>query len=159
MKKLVILFLTMVTANVSSLRAQSLADCVVVETTGGERMEYLLSDLPRITQSADAVTLTTTNTTVELSPESISKVYLAASSPTAVQEVKSPVGDVRLKESQLFLSGYQPGARVSLYHADGQLLQHKSIGDDGTLTLSLEQLPSGIYIVKTNHQSIKIIKK
>ena len=149
----------MLSAGNSSLRAQSQADCVVVETTGGERMDYLLSDLPRITQSADVVTLTTTNTTVELSAESISKVYLAAGSPTAVQEVKSPVGDVQLKESQLFLSGYQSGGRVSLYHADGQLLQHKSVSDDGTLTLSLEQLPSGIYIVKTNHQSIKIIKK
>ena len=149
----------MLSAGNSDLQAQTLADCVVVETTGGERMEYLLSDLLRITRSADAVTLTTTNTTVELSAESILKVYLATSSPTAVQEVKSPVGDVRLKESLLFLSGYQPGARMSLYQADGQLLQHKSIGDDGTLTLSLEQLPSGIYIIKTNHQSIKIIKK
>ena len=159
MKKLVILFLTLATASVGSLRAQAVADCVVVETTGGERMEYLLSDLPRITQSADAVTLTTSNTSVELSAESISKVYLATSSPTTVLKVKGPAGSAQLKESQLFLSGYQPGERVSLFHADGRLLQHRSIGDDGTLTLSLEQLPSGIYIVKTNHQSIKIIKK
>ena len=153
------LFLTLATASVGSLRAQAVADCVVVETTDGERMEYLLSDLPRITQSADAVTLTTSNTSVELSAESISKVYLAVSSPTAVQKVKTPVGSALLKESLLFLSGFQPGERVSLYHADGRLLMHRSISSGGTLTLSLEQLPSGIYIVKTNHQSIKIIKK
>ena len=132
MKKLLFLFFVLLSVGNNGLRAQTQADCVVVETTGGERMKYLLSDLPCITQSADVVTLTTTNTTVELSAESISKVYLAVSSPTAVQEVKSPVGDVRLKENQLFLSDYQRGGRVSLYHADGQLLQHKSIGDDGT---------------------------
>ena len=59
------------------LRAQSSsALCVVVETTNGERLEYLLSDLPRIIYEDSMVTLTTNTTIVEFRPDDILKIYL-----------------------------------------------------------------------------------
>ena len=162
MKKLVIAFLTLATASVGSLQAQTLANCVVVETTGGERMEYLLSDLPRITQSADVVVLTTANATVELQSSEIVKIYLSATEavdPTDVGRMKTADGSFSISGDCVQLSGYQAGEWVSLYSADGRLLRQLSVGIDGSLIISLASQSSGIFIIKTNHQFIKIIRK
>ena len=162
MKKLVIAFLTLATASAGSLRAQTVANCVVVETTGGGRMEYLLSSLPRITQTADAVTLTTATATVELQPSEIVKVYLSVTEVTDVKSVgrmETADGSFSLSGDRVLLSGYRAGEKVSLYSADGRLLRQLSVGSDGRLCVSLSSQPSGIYIIRTSHQSVKITKK
>ncbi len=141
------------------LRAQSSSQlCAVVETTTGERMEYLLTDLPRIVYADAKVTLTTNKTTVDFNPEEIKKVYLGEST-SDIQDQKMPDGTFRLQSDRIFLSGYTAGEEVSLYSTDGRQLLRKKVNADGRLTISLSQLPANLYIIKTNHQSIKITKK
>ncbi len=59
------------------LLAQAERQCVVVETSAGQRMEYLLSGLPRIVHSGATVTLTTATAIVEFQTAEVAKVYLA----------------------------------------------------------------------------------
>lgn len=141
------------------LRAQPSSNLyAVVETTNGERMEYLLSDLPRIIYDDSMVTLTTNTTIVEFHPEEILKIYLTEST-TAIDDCKSPDGSFSLCHDQVLLSDFAANEVVTLYSADGHQLWRETIHDNGRLTITLDQLSKGIYIIKTNHQSIKITKK
>lgn len=141
------------------LRAQSSSNlCAVVETTNGKRMEYLLSDLPRIIYDDSMVTLSTNSTIVEFHPEEILKIYLTEST-TAINDCKSPDGSISLSHNQVLLSGFSANESVTIFCVDGHQLWRGIIHDNGCLTITLDQLSKGIYIIKTNHQSIKITKK
>ncbi len=144
----------------AGMRAQTVSDCVVVETTQGERMEYLLSDVPRITHSDDVVTLATVGETVELQSATIAKIYLSASTVhSAVQGVKRADGTISWRGALVLLSGFRPGEHATLCSADGKVVWQRTIGGDGRLTVSLAGHPAGIYIIKTNHQSVKIVRQ
>ena len=141
------------------LLAQAERQCVVVETSAGQRMEYLLSDLPRIVHSDATVTLTTATATVELQTAEVAKVYLATTTiDTAVREVTQD-GKVRLSADHAVLSGYAPREAVGLYATDGRLLKQLATDANGHLTITLSQLRAGTYIIKTKQQSIKFTKK
>ena len=143
----------------AELRAQSSSTlCAVVETTNGERLEYLLSDLPRIIYEDSMVTLTTNTAVVEFRPDDINKIYLTESI-TAINDCKSSAGSFYLSNDQILLSGFTANEVVTLYSVDGLQLWSGSVHANGHLIISLEHLSTGIYIIKTNHQSIKISKK
>ncbi len=155
MKQLALFLLGVALLWSGGLRAQK---CAVVETTSGERMEYLLSDLPRIVYSDAKVVLTTNKTVVNFNPQEVKKIYLGEST-TDISDVKGPDGTLKMQDNMLSLSGYTANEAVVLYTIDGRQLWQEHVDAQGRLTISLSQLPAGIYIIKTNNQSVKITKK
>lgn len=142
------------------LNAQTGQQCVVVETAAGQRMEYLLSDLPRIVHNDATVTLSTSNATVEFQTSEVAKVYVSTTSNhvVAVRDMTDG-GHVRVSGDAVCLSGYSPREAVSLYTTDGKLLKQYATDDQGRLAVTLSRLHAGIYVLKTNQQSIKFTKK
>ena len=47
---------------------------------------------------------------------------------------------------------------VSIYDAQGKLLR-RQVADKGHVSMKLDRLPQGVYIIKIGSQSHKIIKK
>ena len=141
------------------LRAQTQKECVVIETVAGQRMEYLLTEKPRIVQNDATVTLTTTSTSLEFKTSEVAKVYVATSTTGIANATKETAGKMELVGDMLVLTGYDPHEPVSLFTSDGKMLQRQKTDDQGYLTISLSQLQTGIYIIKTKQQSIKFIKK
>ncbi len=160
MKHLSIFFLFVVFLLPTELRAQSSSLCVAVETTGSERIEYLLSDVPRIVYDAAKVTITTMKASVDFNPAEVQKVYIAEStSPSAVKEIRQPDGTFQLQHEQVRFSGFASNESVALFGVDGRQLWCRRVDAGGNLVVSLGQLSAGIYIIKTSHQSFKITKK
>ena len=160
MKKIKMLLCALAMTN-ASVWAQTTQPCVVVEQTDGTKANYLLASQPRITYAEGEVCLTTTETTVTLPAADVAKVYLSETeTTTGVQtaETSSSVL-VNLTGGSLALSGLDGGSAVALYDADGRQLCSGTASSDGTLSLSLGSLPSGIIIVKTIHQTFKLIRK
>lgn len=53
----------------------------------------------------------------------------------------------------------RPGSIVDIYDINGRKLGTYTIGADGNLTYSLDNRPAGMYLIKTETTTIKIIKK
>lgn len=136
----------------------SVYQCVVVETTGGERMEYLFSDNPRIIHRNAMVELTTNTVNVEFPSSNVSKVYLSTTT-TAVEKLKAVEGEIRMYQDVIVMQGFGANEPVALYGIDGSQLWQQSTDGNGQLVVSLTTLTQGIYIFKTSHQSFKIIRK
>lgn len=132
--------------------------CVVVETKDGERMEYLLSDNPRIVHRNAMVELTSNTVSVEFPSSNVSKVYLSTTT-TAVEKIKAAEGEIRMCQDVIVMQGFGANEPVALYGTDGSLLWQQTTDANGQLVVSLHTLSQGIYIFKTNHQSFKIIRK
>ena len=132
--------------------------CIVVETTDGERMEYLLSNNPRIVHNDATVMLTTNSVSVEYQTSNVSKVYFS-DVPTSIGNVKTEKGQFLLQQNAVLLKGFDAGEPVALYGADGRQLWQHATDSDGQLMIPLSSLPQGIYIVNTNNQSFKVTRK
>lgn len=132
--------------------------CIVVETTDGERLEYLLSDNPRIAHMNALVVLTSNTVSVEFPSSNVSKVFLS-STTDAIGKVNTAEGKIFLHKDVVVMKDFGANEPIALYGADGKQLWQQSADGNGQLVVSLNSLSQGIYIFKTNHQSFKIIRK
>lgn len=57
------------------------------------------------------------------------------------------------------LNKARPGSVVSIYDMSGRKVDAFTVGADGSLQYSLDNHPAGVYIIKTETTTIKIIKK
>ena len=138
--------------------AQEAYKCVVVETMDGERMEYLLSDNPRIVHHDGLVTLATNSVNVDFPTSNVLKVYLSDTA-TRISHAKKAEGEICLQENAVLLKEFSANESVHFYSSDGRLLWKQVTDSNGRLTVSLSSLQQGIYILKTNHQTLKISRK
>ena len=80
-------------------------------------------------------------------------------------DIDSPVADRNTAEINyqddglLVISRLSEGAAVSIYAMDGRLLRRLSTSGDGTCRLDLSALPKGVYLVKTDTITYKIMKR
>ena len=80
-------------------------------------------------------------------------------------EIDSPIADRNTAEinyqddGQLVISKLSEGAAVSIYAMDGRQLRRLSASGDGTCRLDLSALPKGVYLVKTDSITYKIMKR
>ena len=80
-------------------------------------------------------------------------------------DIDSPVADRNTAEINyqddglLVISRLSEGAAVSIYAMDGRQLRRLSASGDGTCCLDLSALPKGVYLVKTDTITYKIMKR
>ena len=65
----------------------------------------------------------------------------------------------RLAPGEIAISGAEPGSQAQVYALGGRQVLSARVGQDGSVSLSTTGLKAGIYIVKTNKSSFKIVKK
>ena len=139
--------------------AQGTVKGVVIETAGGQRTEYALTEAPRLTYDGNTVTLTTTKVSVDYTTSNILKVMLTDISSTGINDVESSLGNILLSNDEVRMSGLAADESVTLYNTNGMLLSTWKATSTGELTINLSDLSRGIYIIKTNHQSFKVTRK
>ena len=67
--------------------------------------------------------------------------------------------DINVGDEGLSLEGLHAGDAVDVFDMGGKRLRHATASLSGSLNLSLGGLPAGVYVVKVNEKSYKIIKK
>lgn len=57
------------------------------------------------------------------------------------------------------LKGLEAKEQVAVFSVDGKRMQPKTVASPSAVTISMYELPSGVYIIRTANRSIKIIRK
>jgi hypothetical protein len=60
---------------------------------------------------------------------------------------------------EVVFRGLQDGTTASIYTVGGQLVGQVKATDNAPLTISLQNRPTGVYIIKAGTETIKIMKK
>lgn len=139
--------------------AQSTVKGIVIETAGGERTEYALTETPKLTYDGNTVTLTTTKVSVDFTATDIVKVVLTDISATGIEIVEESQGQVKLLNEEVRMSGLSAAETVRIYNVNGTLLSTWQATRNGELTITLSDLQKGVYIINANHQSFKVTRK
>lgn len=83
----------------------------------------------------------------------------ASDTETSVSSVESDSPEMERRGDEVSMRGMIPGGNVYVYDIGGRLMDTLTVGEDGTLTFAISRLSSGIYIIKTETITYKIIKK
>ncbi len=131
---------------------------VTVDLTDGTKVSYLLSESPKISYKADSLIVSgSARTAFELSK--VDSYHFTDGSLSDVAVLGS--NEVRITYSDnnhVKAEGLKPNSSVVLYSVAGSAIQKVSASAEGVAELGLPQ-EKGIYILKTDFQTVKLIKE
>jgi len=130
---------------------------VVVYAKDGTRNAYSLSEHPKVFFDSENVLLKTDDIQIKYP---IAKMRIIAfEDPTSLSFLSKNQIGYTIHDNYISLEGLRVGDYVMVYNLAGMLCSSYIVGSDGCLDISLDTLPTNIYIVKTGDTTIKIQKK
>lgn len=125
--------------------------------TSGQVQSIDLSEQPVTTFSDGNLVVTTSKATISLPMENVKK-YTYSLVPTGIEDVKAEHVAISQNGESITFFGLKSGAEISVYNASGvQMKQLKVTHDTETVTVS--DLQVGVYAVKANGVTYKIMKR
>lgn len=124
----------------------------------GTTQTYELAEQPVITVVGTELKIVANHADVSIPLSDVVR-YTFQKRTTGIDEVDTNQEVIDYKDGVLTLSGLEAGTPISLYTIDGRLLQAHTVADDGTYRQSFASLRQGVYVVKVNHKSYKIMKR
>lgn len=132
---------------------------LVVWQKSGEKVHFQLSDLPETTFEDGLLVIRTSKTTVTYQLENVLR-YTYENVATSIDLLPSERSiEVSREGDAVTYRNLPEGATVSLYSANGMLIEQQTACDGQPLTISVSQRPSGVYIVKAGKETIKLLRK
>lgn len=132
---------------------------LVVLMKNGNTSTFELATKPQVTFDATNLMIHSEKEDVSIPLTDIVRYWFKISDASGITEKDVDKSAIDYKGGTLVLSGLKAGTEVHVYAADGREVQAMTARHDGTFRLSLSQLPTGVYIVKMNSTTYKIMKR
>ena len=159
MKKILLTFMLFAFAAASFANGK---DVLSVLMKDGISVYFLLAEKPYITFQNDEMKIVSDTDEALVKRTLVERFEFVNEIPTGIEDVEEQDEQLRanfkLDGDAVYITGLAPGSKVVLYAMDGRVVNSSVAAADGCVTLSLNTLPSGIYIVKYNDTAIKFIK-
>lgn len=123
----------------------------------GKTISFLLSDHPAVSFDDENVIITTDVAKVFYPLSAYSKFSMEAETETSISTAKS-AGPVFSFAEGMRAEGLKPGARVTIYSANGQKLAQGTADSEGRLSIEVDVVKGNVYIIRTASASFKLIK-
>ena len=158
MKKLL---LSLLLFTFSALTFAQKKDVLGIFMKDGTSVYFLLAEKPLITfENSDVKVVSSTDEAI-LVRSQVDRFEFVADVPTDVEDVQEEVEREKfeLTRNAIHLSGLTPGCKVQLFSIGGQSILATAANENGAVTISIDSLPAGIYLVNYNEITIKFIKQ
>ena len=142
--------------------ANSEYSTLVVETKSGDTFEISLREKPQVKMGEKEISFVCGDDITGYIYDEVTKIFFKPYDPTGITTVEDErvIRIVYVNQSEVVVSGVESTDMVNLYGLDGRRIAANPAVNDGVLTLSLEQLTAGTYILNIgNKQSFKLLKR
>lgn len=78
---------------------------------------------------------------------------------TGGMDLREEEPEMEYRNSELVVTGLKVGTNVDIYDLSGKLVRHLESRRNGSYRLSLSDLSKGVYVVKVNQTTLKILKR
>ncbi len=138
------------------MKADGLA-FLVIEQQDGEKVSYALSDIRKITFDSNYMYLNLSSGTTEALPFEVLSNLTVGKDNTGIELMSKEKTGMKLKDGMLSLDMKGNGT-VTLYDTAGKTVRTIAV-HAGQNSISLGKMPKGMYLVKVNGNSQKILNK
>lgn len=126
---------------------------IVINTAAGSTFEFYIADNPRITYHDNLLVIENDKgVSVSVEASDVQGCNFFGSDDTAINAVETE------GKFGSMMSGLKVGSRVNVFALDGKTIQTMPVGNDGKAEIDFNQLPKGVYVIKTEKGSFKIQK-
>lgn len=155
MRKKVLFLVALLLAIVIPRQARASDDVqyIKIQTSTGT-VAVALADNPVIKYANDQLVITTTKEVVEVPVTEITGYNFTEEDPTAIKDIEV---SRQHKHGMVAFDQLQAGATVALYNAKGEQLFTTTARADGTAVIDMHGLAKGVYIIRADKLSFKII--
>ena len=132
---------------------------LVVWAKDGTKTYFDLAENPKTTFNDNDLVITSESMSISYPLDQVLR-YTYELSTTGIENISQEKA-VRIsrRSDALTLENLKPGTTVSLYTVDGKLVMAHAAGNSRSVTISLSDRPSGVYIVKANDVTCKMLKR
>lgn len=130
----------------------------------GTSVCFYLSEQPLVTFVDDAVKIESASEEALVKRSLVERFEFLAEMPTVIEDVEAD-NDAGIREgfeltgNAVVVNGLAAGCKVQLFSVDGKAMMFAVAAEDGNVTLSLDALSQGVYLVNYNETTIKFIKR
>ena len=130
----------------------------------GSRTAYALAQHPVVTYTNGELLLTTTQQQVAYAVADVHKFTFSAGdiscdAPTSVASPLEQSQQFSQQQGNVHFSGCRAGSTIIVYTLDGKQMQTVTTDETGNATIDIASYPAGVYIIKTETITHKIIKR
>lgn len=145
-----------------TMQAQNEYSTLVVELHSGTKLQLSLQKKPEVKVSDKEFVILCGGDVTSYVHEKVRKFYFKPYDPTGVEEVvaEDVIRVSYLDQSKVIISGITDASKVRLYTLDGRYVAASTSADEQTITVSLDALTPGTYILNIdNKQTFKLLKR
>ena len=138
----------------------SAQNTITIHQKDGQKVSFGFAEKPVITYTDNDLVVTTTQTELQYPLTSVSKLTFSDEETAVVtisDEKQIPV--LTLDNYVVDISGAKADASVKVYASDGKMMINVKTDAEGFVSFSIAELPEGIYIIKSEGITCKILKK
>ncbi len=132
---------------------------VTVWSNSGETSHFALSEQPVVTFEGNQLVLVSADSRYEFLISDVDKFTFTNPASVELNEIDTATVVISLSGDEIKLSGLNPGSLVSLYAMDGRVVLTSQADSDGVCIESIASLSGGIYLIRTESKTFKILKK
>ena len=132
---------------------------LVVKLKNGAETTFFLKDKPNVTFEGTDLKVVSNKETVTFALSDVLRFTYVKKDASGIDETVVDPTEVSYDGSVLVISQLKQGASVDIYSLDGKLVRQLKAYRSGTYRLSLSELPTGLYLVKADNITYKIMKQ
>ena len=158
MKKKVVRLLTLMAMLLPLAAWADTVKCLVLTEANGTVSKFALTDAPVVTYNGGDLIVSCSDQELTVSLEGLVWTF-GEMEATRIDEVIGKQDDNARPQFSLGeakFEGLQPGSMVRVYSLDGKALSTVKADGDGRVSVSLGNLPKGVYLLRTPTRSFKI---
>lgn len=131
---------------------------LVVKLKNGAETTFFLKDKPNVTFEGTDLKVVSNKETVTFALSDVLRFTYVKKDASGIDETVVDPTEVSYDGGVLVISQLKRGASVDIYSLDGKLVRQLKAYRSGTYRLSLSELPTGLYLVKADNITYKIMK-
>ena len=148
----------LLTVSYSAMQADQVQS-LIVQLKDGSQTAFFLKDKPQVTFDGPNLKVTSTAGDTSFALSDVLRFTYAKKDPTGIDEMVTDPTGVDFQGDVLVISQLNANGDVSVYALDGKLLRQLKASHAGTYRLNLSELPAGLYLVKADNVTYKILKR
>ena len=156
MKRLQLLLLMLLALPIGMLADSQ--NTLVVKLKNGAETAFFLKDQPNVTFEGTNLKVVSQKETVTFALSDVLRFTYVKKDASGIDETVVDPTEVSYDGGVLVISKLKQGASVDIYSLDGKLVRQLKAYRSGTYRLSLSELPTGLYLVKADNITYKIMK-
>lgn len=159
MKKALISTLILCALTMAAGHAENKAEALVIELASGETATFILEERPRLTFTGEELTITSGDYETSYPLASLQRYTFKFAESSGITQSADKSQTITQTAGHIRLDGLSPGTQIKTFSVNGILVASDAADSNGSATISVSNLPKGVYIIKYGDKSTKIKKQ